>query len=998
MATYQIPAPPPMSLQGDVVENWQDFESSWDYYTIATDLRSKFTFPPGKEIVAATLCTKPSESADEYVVRLRHLAKSCEFGDLKDSLIRDRIVIGTTDESGRERLLRERPVPSLNKVVESLRAAEISRTHRQAISGKPYSNQAETIHHTDKRQPNRRNNQRKGRGNNGNNGGQQKTNGNKRRQTQDCRPPAPGSHNSSTSCHWCGKKADHVKKDCPAKDAKCRNCGKTGHYAVVCRSNKQVHEVNREEEGSYQEDYYLDDCYFMGEVSTPNDEFWSAEVLINHNPCTLKLDSGSKVTVVGDKAPWLENRRLDKATSMFRGSGGVNLSHLIKGQITDALFAVGGRTHRENVYVMKNKSKNLLSKSAIQALQLLIPSAAVHNVETDPNFKAEFPELFKGLGLMKDKYKIPLKPDAVSVCLYTPRRVPHPLLPKVKEKLLAMVRQKVISPVSEPTDWCSGMVIAPKRNGDVRICVDLTPLNKAVKREIHPMASVDENLAKLKDSKVFTKLDANSGFWQIPLDEESRLLTTFVTPFGRYCFNRLPFGISSAPEIFQRTMSRILEGLDCTVCHMDDILIHGPTQEPHDSRVRKVLQRLKDAGVTLNEKCEFSKQRMKFLGHVISEDGVEADPEKTKAIQDFPRPTTVTELQRFNGMVNQLAKFIPDLATINEPLRQLLKKEQQWLWDQPQEMAFQAIKTKLTSTDVLAHYDRNKRSIVAAGLGAVLLQSDSSGNRRPIAFASRSLNDTEKRYAVIEKVALAATWACEKFSDYILGTPFTLETDHRPLVPLLSSTDLSKLPPRVLRFRRRMARYSPEVTYVQGVHQNTADALSRAPTSSPTPQDLKQIEELEEHSESVLESLPATERRLKDIQEAQDCDAICKQVKTYCLEGWPPIMPSLPLLKPYWEKKQHLTVNRGILMYDHRLIIPSSMQLEMLETIHEGHLGITKCQGRASSSVWWPLITKQIEAMVNRCQTCAKLRPERREPLMALSFPNLPWSRRYRPL
>ncbi|XP_048583904.1 uncharacterized protein K02A2.6-like [Nematostella vectensis] len=615
---------------------------------------------------------------------------------------------------------------------------------------------------------------------------------------------------------------------------------------------------------------------------------------------------------------------------------------------------------------MKNQPKNLLSKSAIQALQLLIPSAAVHNVETAPNFKAEFPELFKGRGLMRDKYKIPLKPDAVSVCLYTPRRVPHPLLPKVKEKLLAMVRQKVISPVSEPTDLCSGMVIASKRNGDVRICVDLTPLNKAVKREIHPMASVDENLAKLKDSKVFTKLDANSGFWQIPLDEESRLLATFVTPFGRYCFNRLPFGISSAPEIFQRTMSRILEGLDGTVCHMDDIPIHGPTQELHDSRVRKVLQRLKDAGVTLNEKCEFSKQRMKFLGHVISEDG--------------------------------LAKFIPDLATINEPLRQLLKKEHQWLWDQPQEIAFQAIKTKLTSTDVLAHYDPNKRSIVAAdacqdGLGAVLLQSDSSGNRRPIAFASRSLNDTEKRYAVIEKEALAATWACKKFSDYILGTPFTLETDHRPLVPLLSSTDLSKLPPRVLRFRLRMARYSPEVTYVQGVHQKTADALSRASTSSPTPQDLKQIEELEEHSESVLEFLPATERRLKDIQEAQDCDAICKQVKTYCLEGWPPIMPSLPLLKPYWEKKQHLTVNRGILMYDHRLVIRSSMQLEMLETIHEGHLGITKCQGRASSSVWWPLITKQIEAMVNRCQTCAKLRPERREPLMALSFPNLPWSR-----
>ena len=711
-----------MSIKGDVVENWRDFETSWDYYTIATDLRSKETTDAGKEIVAATLCTvmgpeskkimnslpsltdadkknpkriieelrkyfvpqrnvlyerfvfnsatqKPSETVDEYVVRLRQLANSCEFGDLKDSLIRDRIVIGTSDENGRERLLRECPVPNLDKVVESLRAAEISRTHKQVISGKQDAGQVETIHYTDKR--NKRTNQKKGKGSQSS--GQPKP----QKQTQD-RRPAHKSQNPSQSCHWCGKKADHNKKGCPAKDVQCHNCGKTGHFAVVCRSNKQVHEVN-EEDVSYPEDYYLHDCYFMGELNDTNDDFWSAEVLIDNRPCTLKLDSGSKVTVIGENTPWLRAKRLDKVTSVFRGPGGVNLSHLIKGQITNALFAVGGNTHRENVYVMKNQSKNLLSKSAIQALHLLIPSAAVHNVETAPNFKAEFPELFKGLGLMKEKYKIPLKSDAVSVCLYTPRRVPHPLLPKVKEKLLSMVNQKVISPVNDPTDWCSGMVIAPKRNGDVRICVDLTPLNKAVKREVHPMASVDENLAKLKDSKVFTKLDANSGFWQIPLDEESRLLTTFVTPFGRYCFNRLPFGISSAPEIFQRAMSRILEGLDGTVCHMDDILIHGETQELHDSRVRKVLQRLKDAGVTLNDKCEFSKQRMKFLGHVISENGVEADPEKTKAIREFPRPTTVTELQRFHGMVNQLAKFLPNLATINEPLRQLLKKGQQWL-------------------------------------------------------------------------------------------------------------------------------------------------------------------------------------------------------------------------------------------------------------------------------------------------------------------------------
>ena len=155
-----------------------------------------------------------------------------------------------------------------------------------------------------------------------------------------------------------------------------------------------------------------------------------------------------------------------------------------------------------------------------------------------------------------------------------------------------MEQDKVISKVSEPTEWCSGLVVVPKSNNDIRLCVDLTPLNKAVRREVHPMASVDENLAKIQNSKYFSKLDANSRFWQIPLDPNSRLLTTFITPFGRYCFNRLPFGISSAPEVFQRTMSHILEGLEGVVCHMDDVLVHAPTQNLHDACLRAALQRL----------------------------------------------------------------------------------------------------------------------------------------------------------------------------------------------------------------------------------------------------------------------------------------------------------------------------------------------------------------------------------------------------------------------
>ena len=172
-----------------------------------------------------------------------------------------------------------------------------------------------------------------------------------------------------------------------------------------------------------------------------------------------------------------------------------------------------------------------------------------------------------------------------------------------------MEKVGVISKVSQPTPWCAGMVVVPKKNGKVRICVDLKPLNHSVLREVHPLPKVDETLARLSGAKIFSKLDANSGFWQIPLSPSSRLLTTFITPMGRYCFNKLPFGISSAPEHFQRRMSEILTDLPGVVCQMDDILVFGKTQDEHDKHLKAVLKQIEEANVTLSlQKCEFSKQ------------------------------------------------------------------------------------------------------------------------------------------------------------------------------------------------------------------------------------------------------------------------------------------------------------------------------------------------------------------------------------------------------
>ena len=260
-----------------------------------------------------------------------------------------------------------------------------------------------------------------------------------------------------------------------------------------------------------------------------------------------------------------------------------------------------------------------------------------------------------------------------------------------------MLKAGVISIVDQPTDWCAPMVVIPKSNGEVRVCVDLSKLNEYVKRENHPLPAVDTTLGRLAGSRVFSKLDANSGFWQIKLAWESRPLTTFITPWGRFCFNVLPFGISSGPEKFQKDMNLILQGLDGVECNIDDVLVHGKDQTEHNQRLEAVLKRLFEAGVTLNlNKCQFSTERVKFLEHVISFSGIEVHPEKLQAIADLPPRQNVQEVRTFLGMVNQLSKFSEHLADKTKTIRDLPQKGNQWTWGREQQKAFEQIKSHLT--------------------------------------------------------------------------------------------------------------------------------------------------------------------------------------------------------------------------------------------------------------------------------------------------------------
>lgn len=904
------------------------------------------------------------ESVDDFITDINCLAEHCGYGDLHDEMVRDRIVVGIRDRKLSERMQMD-PDLTLEKATNLARQSETVKRQQSTIRG-----QEDKIVETIRRTREKRNYP-------------QKKWQNKPSKTQ------------SMTCYRCGKSPPHGKGQCPAREAVCHRCGGKGHYQSVCRTKQIGRSVKTV---MIESDSETDDT-FLGTITVDAAEDslgvapWTTTLVLNGSRVNFKIDTGADVTVIPE-ALYSEDRDgpLTLSPRVLTGASQQPLSvrGLFNGKIK--------HNHREiehHVYVVSGLRKPLLGRPAIEALQLV---TRIEPIETEEIIK-KFPTVFQGLGRLKDDYTIKLKSDAQPFALSTPRRVAIPLLPKVKAELERMEKLGVITKVEEPTEWCAGMVVVPKPNGKVRICVDLTKLNESVCRERHILPSVEQTLAQIGGAKYFSKLDANSGFWQVELAEESSLLTTFITPFGRYRFNRLPFGITSAPEHFQRRMSTILGGLEGVVCLVDDVLVFGETEQEHDERLMAVLTRISESGLTLGrEKCVFKANSIKFLGQLVDATGVKADPDKVLAIKGMKPPKNISELRRFLGMVNQLSKFSPNLAEKTKSLRDLLNKKNQWLWGSDQDRAFKDIKELLSSDKVLAMYDPTRETTVSAdassyGLGAVLRQKQPDGSIRPIAYISRALTDTEQRYAQIEKEALAVTWACERFQDYLLGKQFHIETDHKPLVPLLSTKRLEELPIRVQRFRLRLMRYSFTISHIAGKDLIMADTLSRAPVSEVCVKDITLQEEVTAFINLVVRSLPATERRIEDIKFHQNDDSTLSQIKHYCQHGWPNKSSIKGPIKAYLPVQDELSVHNDLLLRGDRLVIPPSLQSEILRKIHSGHQGLTKCFERAKQSVWWPGIRKQLEETINRCAICSQHRTQHAEPLLPTNFPDYPWQK-----
>ena len=370
-----------------------------------------------------------------------------------------------------------------------------------------------------------------------------------------------------------------------------------------------------------------------------------------------------------------------------------------------------------------------------------------------------------------------LKLDAVSV-INPPRRIPVALRDRFKAELSRMEKQNIIAPVHSPTDWVNSFVIVEKpKTQSLRICLDPKALNDAIRCPHYPMRTFDEVVSQLSEAAYFSLLDATSGYLSLKLEDKSSYLTTFNTPFGRYGYLRVPFGLNCSQDVFQRKIDETpFEGISGVTGIVDDILVYGKTRAEHDRNLRNALTR---ARKLYPDKCKIGLTEVRYFGHILTNKGLKIDDQKLSAIRQMEAPKDKGELETILGMLTYLTRFAPNLATLTAPLRDLQKAD--FVWDARHDTAFQKIKDVLTNSPVLAYFNPDIDVTLQVdaskyGIGATLLQEG-----RPISYASKTLTQTEAGYAQIEKEMLAILFGCKKYYQYICGKHVVVESDAKPI-------------------------------------------------------------------------------------------------------------------------------------------------------------------------------------------------------------------------
>ena len=554
-----------------------------------------------------------------------------------------------------------------------------------------------------------------------------------------------------------------------------------------------------------------------------------------------------------------------------------------------------------------------------------------------------------------------------------PRTVPIALKSLVETEIDNLVEKGYWSPVTE-SKWATPLVPVLKSNGSIRLCGDYkVTVNPQLHVAHHPLPTNEELFSKLANNSVFSKVDLSNAFNQLEMDELSKEVCTVNTPKGLFKVHRLPFGISSSPALWQRTVDSLLSGIEGVLCFVDDILVAGNNEAVHNSRLRKVFEILKNNCMHVRaDKCEFNVDEVKYLGFKIDNDGIHKTHEKVIAIQSVNAPSCISELKGFLGLITFYGRFVPDLATTASPLYNLLRKDVPYVWSSGHQSAFDKLKRELCSSRFLVHYQsdlplRLSCDASSVGLGIVLSHLMPDKSERPIAYGSRTLQKSELNYSQIDKEALSLVFGVKHFHYYLWGRHFTLITDHKPLISIFG--EKSKLPAmvaaRLQRYALTLSGYNYTIEFRRSESHGNADALSRLPINC-----LTRVSEIDQ-TILLVNSVKVPVSSV-EISEATKADVILSKVHNCILRDLP--FPSVPEFEPYRNVKNSLNIEGNVVLKDARVVIPKSLQNKLLETLHEEHMGVNKTKSLARSYVWWPSIDKDIENLILACMPCQSFR------------------------
>ena len=938
------------------------------------------------------------ESITDFVADLKELAAECEFDNFLNVVLRDMFCIGIRDTETQKKLRTEK-APSFAEAVQLALAREALERDLPGESGQHsvHKLQSQTAAHGSRpaavtgtyRPPAHA---ASGRVHSNQRGGPQRGRGQQNRQH------ATGARR----CYRCG--GTHDPTTCRFKAYECRGCHKKGHLQAMCRSTQAARFLETEQEEWEREEREED-----GHIEESQEHFgifhtksarvspWTVPVAINKVVMDMEIDTGSAKSIIGRDTytKLFPREKLQDKAPVLTTYSGKQLP--MKGTL-EVTVEYNGQHHQLQLLVADVTGQPpILGREWLT--QIKLDWTKIFHVSNSKrqlkDVLAKHEAVFQsGLGTMKKfKAKLHLKQNS-SPKFVKARPVPFAVRPKVEEELNKLEQDGVLEKVTY-SEWGSPIVVVPKKGGKVRICGDYkVTINPCLDVDQYPLPKASDLFATLSGGKIFSKLDLTQAYHQMEVEEESQELLTITTHKGLYRYCRLPFGVSSAPAVFQRTMEQILQGIPGVVVFIDDIELTGETEEEHLHRLDQVLERLEEHGLRLQKsKCDFMKDSVEYLGHIIDKDGLHPLPGKVKAISEAPAPTNVNELRSFLGMVQYYSRFLPNLATELSPLHHLLKDRTPWMWTSECQEAFMNVKDLLSSARVLTHYDsrrpvRLECDASSAGVGAVLSHVMPDGSHRPVAFASRTLTAAERNYAQIEKEALALVFGVKKFHEYLYGRRFTLVTDHKPLLAILGPKNAvpTLAAARMQRWALILATYEYDLEFRSTKEHANADMLSRLPLQE---EDRTATEEAVFHT-TAIEDLPVT---AEQIAEHTRKDPILSRVWSHTLNGWPSHMQD-DALQPYFRKRHELSTEGGVVLWGLRVIIPQPLQKRILEELHEEHPGMFRMKALARSFVWWANMDAEIETKVKSCHACTKVsNTAPTAPLHPWSWPSRPWQR-----